>query len=164
MVNGRKATSIKTLEYISKISQSWILVEFPVQTLAILCELNKIKTPNDFTETGHASRKYRKSSCDELLYRWVFVCSRSCIHHSSPLGQNEEFYSICIIIHFINLTEKSTILKETLYTERNIFNTLQSFINFRKAIHFPLERPVLKKRLQWWIMILNPSHNNKEKC
>jgi hypothetical protein len=75
---------------------------------------------------------------DELLYRWIFVCSRSCTHHSNQLGQNEEFYTIHIIIHNINLMEKSTILKETLYTERNIFNTLQSFINFKKAVHFPL--------------------------
>lgn len=44
--------------------------------------------------------------------------------------------------------EKSTLLKETLYNERNTFNTLQSFINFRKAVHFPLQCCVLKNRLQ----------------
>jgi len=85
---------------------------------------------------------------DELLYRWIFVRSILYTHQSSPSGQNEKFYSVCIIIHNINFMEKSTILKETLYTERNIFNTLKSFINFRKAIHFPLYCLVLKNRLQ----------------
>lgn len=60
-----------------------------------------------------------RAQYDELLYGWIFVCSRSCTYHSNPLGQNEEFYNIRIIIHIINFLEKSTILKEILYTERN---------------------------------------------
>lgn len=74
---------------------------------------------------------------DELLYGRIFVCSRSRTHQSSQLGQNEEFYNICIIIHIINLLEKSVIFQETLHTERKMFNILQSFINFRKAVLFP---------------------------
>jgi hypothetical protein len=70
---------------------------------------------------------YHKSTAavqyDELLYGWIFVCSRLGTHNSSLLGQNKEFYYICIITPITNLLEKSVIFQETLHTERKTFNT-----------------------------------------
>lgn len=111
----------KNPKYSSKISQSWILVQFPAQTLAILRKINKIKTPNYFTKTWHATHKsIAVVQYDELLYRWISVCSRSCRSFQCTWSE-WRIYNICITIHIINLLEKmNNILKNIIHWEEDI--------------------------------------------